>query len=369
MTSIDNLEQVASPALLFDADAIEQNLDVMLKEVGGNPSLLRPHIKTHKCREVLEFHLARGINQVKCATIAEAECAAMAGLPDVLLAYPVVGPNIQRFAGLAEKYPETSFSCLVDDPGILAAIEDSGQAVTLFLDLDCGMHRTGIGPGEAAVELVRKIAGSPGLTFGGIHAYDGHIHDGPVEIRQSRFDEAIQIVDDFLDSLGEAGIEVPLVVSGGSPTFPMHAIRAKSAKITWQASPGTPVLWDAGYGEHYPEMGYTAAALLLTRVISKPVPSHISVDLGHKAVSAENPIENRVRFPGLPDVEFVSQSEEHLVLRCAEADSLPIGFPIIGIPYHVCPSVALHDEAIVVRENSVTGELWEITARGRRLTV
>lgn len=369
MNANANLEDVASPALLFDADAIEQNLDRMLAEVGGNPGLLRPHIKTHKCREVLDMHVERGIRQVKCATIAESECAAMAGLPDVLLAYPIVGPNIFRFFNLMDRYPETSFSCLVDAPDVLNSIEEVGKPITLFLDLDCGMHRTGIGPGETAIGIVQKIVESPILTFGGVHAYDGHIHDSSSEVRQARFEEAMQIVDEFLDSLSESGIDTPLVVSGGSPTFPMHAERSRNSQRPWQASPGTPVLWDAGYEEHYPEMGYTAAALLLTRVISKPTPGQISVDLGHKAVSAENPIANRVRFPSLTDVEFLSQSEEHLVLRCAEAESLPVGTALVGIPYHVCPTVALHNEACVVRNGSATGERWEITARGRRLTV
>lgn len=369
MATIENLDHTASPALLFDADAIEHNLDLMLMEVGNDPSLLRPHIKTHKCRKILDLHLDREIKQVKCATIAEAECAAQAGIPDVLLSYPIIGPNIERFAELARKYQDTFFSCLVDDPGTLDSIENSGHTFTLLLDLDCGMHRTGIGPGKAAIEMIQSIEKSSNLTFGGIHAYDGHIHDAPISIRQARFDEAIKIVDDFIESLVEAGVDVPLVVSGGSPTFPMHATRAKSSSLNWQASPGTPVLWDAGYGEHYPEMGYAPAALLLTRVISKPVSGHISIDLGHKSVSAENPIENRVRFPELSELEFVSQSEEHLVIRCAEADSLPVGYPLIGIPYHVCPSVALHNEAAIVRNKNVTDERWSITARGRKLTV
>jgi len=125
------------------------------------------------------------------------------------------------------------------------------------------------------------------------------------------------------------------------------------------------VLWDAGYGEHIPDLGYEPAAFLLARVVSHPGPGLACLDLGHKAVSAENPITHRVRFPELPGAEFISQSEEHLVIRLAEEDRPPIGRALLGVPYHVCPSVALHDEATILHAGTLTGERWPIEARKR----
>ena len=130
------------------------------------------------------------------------------------------------------------------------------------------------------------------------------------------------------------------------------------------------MLWDSGYGEHYPDLAFDPAAFLLTRVVSHPGPGNfVCLELGHKAVSAENPIENRVRFPGLDVVRFVSQSEEHLVVELSDRSSAPVGLDVIGVPYHVCPSVALHQQATVVRNGQATDEIWKIAARDRILSV
>lgn len=368
MQSIAGLESVPSPALLFDADRIERNIQRMRETVGGDTSLLRPHIKTHKCAEVLQMQ--SDIGQVKCATIAEAELAAKVGVPDVMVAYPLVGPNAQRLVKLSKKFPDTRFSTVVDSEAGIAGLENAtADTMPIFLDFDCGMHRTGVASLDKSLKLVKRVVASEKLTFAGVHAYDGHIHDAARTDRQARFDDAIAEVDKLLARLADSEIEVPLVVSGGSPTFEMHAERARTSSQKWQASPGTPVFWDAGYGEHYPEMEYEPAALLLARVVSKPGTDLICVDLGTKAVSAENPIANRVRFPSIPCLGFVSQSEEHLVIRVEDAASIKIGSELVGIPYHVCPSVALHQHAIVIRDEEVTGETWEIAARNRVITV
>lgn len=380
MNTIAKLETVASPALLFDEDAIRRNLDLMLRIAGGDASRLRPHIKTHKCREILSIQLGMGISQVKCATIAEAELAAIAGVPDVLISYPLVGPNVSRFFRLIETYPNTSFSTLVDCEDSLSAFAASGSTpVSLFVDLDCGMHRTGISPGEAALNLVRSLVTNPAFRFAGLHAYDGHIHDASLETRKERFAVVVALVEDFA-TLVEAHVgPVPLIVSGGSPTFGLHAEHAAGSARPWQCSPGTTVLWDAGYGGNYSDLPFEPAALLLTRVVSHPGATDsgeeasgenlICLDLGHKAVAAENPITRRVFFPSLPEAAFVSQSEEHLVVRIRDRDKWPVGTALLGLPIHVCPTVALHQEARMVVNHAVSGEIWAISARDRRLSV
>lgn len=368
MDPIAGLKSVPSPALLFDADRIERNIQRMKDAVGGDCSLLRPHIKTHKCAEVLRLH--PDIEQIKCATIAEAELAASVGIPDVLVAYPLVGPNAARLVTLAAKFPGTRVSTVVDSEAGINGLENAATGeLPLFLDFDCGMHRTGVSSIDKSVDLVKQIIASEKLIFAGVHAYDGHIHDAALTDRQARFDAAIAEVDRILARLDEENIDVPLVVSGGSPTFGMHAQRAMAATIRWQCSPGTTVLWDAGYGEHYPEMDFEPAAFLMARAVSHPGDGMVCVDLGHKAVSAENPIANRVRFPGVNCLEFMSQSEEHLVLRVENQADIPIGTEMVGVPYHVCPSVALHQQAYVIRDGQITGEKWAIVARDREITV
>lgn len=366
------LNRVGSPSLLFDADAIERNLDRMLDIVGGDAGLLRPHMKTHKCGEILKRQVSRGIESVKCATIAEAELAARSGAKDILLSYPLVGANAERFTRLARMFPDLKIATIADSPeGVLGlATHSSAEHPTpLFLDLDCGMHRTGIGASEAAVDLVQSIVENEALTFAGIHAYDGHIHDASLDARKAAFADAMEVLDELVNRLESEGIEIPLIVSGGSPTFALHAEAAKHSPRPRQASPGTPLLWDAGYGTHYPDLAFDPAAFLLTRVVSHPGENTICVDLGNKAVSAENPIEYRVRFPALPVQKFVGQSEEHLVLEIEDRSRFPVGTEIIGVPYHVCPTVALYQRAVIVRDGKCTDEEWEIEARDRRLTV
>lgn len=370
METIKNLDLTASPALLFDADAITRNLELMLKIVGGDASRLRPHIKTHKCREILTQQLALGITAVKCATIAEAELSALAGVPDVLISYPLVGPNVERFFQLIETYPASRFSALVDEESALAAfIRPGGAPASLFVDLDCGMHRTGIGAGPAAIALVRRLVDEPSLHFAGVHAYDGHIHDASIEDRRTEFETAMALLDGFVEMIEAEVAPVPLIVAGGSPTFGLHAARISLSLRPRQCSPGTTVLWDSGYGGYYDDLPFEPAAFLLTRVISHPGEGRICLDLGHKAVAAENVIARRVRLPAMPEARFVSQSEEHLVVEGIDPAAWPVGSPVIGIPIHVCPTVALHQEARLIRDHTLTGESWDIAARNRRLTI
>lgn len=370
MPSFSGLEKLTSPGLLFDADAIERNLERMLEFVDGNAALLRPHIKTHKCAGILKRQLELGITSVKCATLAEADLSAQVGVPDVLISYPLIGPNVERLAALVESFSGTSFSTVVDSKEGIATLADASFATPLkvFLDLDIGMHRTGISPGDEALALIRSIQSHASLRFAGVHAYDGHIHAADLVVRRTEFDASINLLDQFLGRLDLERIEVPLIVSGGSPTFPFHAARALSSSRPWQCSPGTPVLWDAGYGGNYPDLPFEPAAFLLTRVISLPGKNTACLDLGHKAVSAENPLSNRVRFPNLEELSFLSQSEEHLVVETAQEAPLSIGDAILAIPYHVCPTVALYDEAHIVRDDAATGEVWSIQARRRNLS-
>ena len=64
------------------------------------------------------------------------------------------------------------FSVTADHPGPIAALGDAlaaaGKTVEVLLDVDPGMHRTGIAPGPAAVKLYSQIATTKGLEPGGL---------------------------------------------------------------------------------------------------------------------------------------------------------------------------------------------------------
>ncbi len=354
-----NVADLNSPALLVYPDRVQANIRRMLELVDGDVARLRPHVKTHKMPEVVRLQIEAGIGKFKCATIAEAEMTAQAGAGDVLLAYQPVGPNIARFAALTAAQPKTRFSAIVDSPQIVDEFAKLGGDFALFVDIDCGMGRTGIAA-EDAPALCQKIRETSGVSFAGIHAYDGHVHHPNPEDRRAAFEAAMEPVRKLV-----AETEPPEVVGGGSPTFALHGEK------TWQCSPGTTLLWDAGYGTKFPDLGFELAAVLLTRVASKPGKNRVCLDLGHKAIAAENPMGNRVRFLNLEGATPVMQSEEHLVLELEEAnrEAVNVGDPIYAVPWHICPTVALHEEAQILRDGDFTGETWKIAARVRKLTV
>ncbi|MEJ2583570.1 MAG: D-TA family PLP-dependent enzyme [Robiginitalea sp.] len=356
-------KQIDSPALLIFPERIRHNIEQMV-QIAGDPKRLRPHVKTHKMTEIIRMQQKAGIDKFKCATLAEAEMLARCKAGDVLVAYPLTGPGPDRLATLQKKYPGTRFSSLVDHPESLVALETSakeaGRPIGVFLDLNVGMNRTGIAPDKEAADLYARMISSPLLDCRGLHIYDGHLRD-PDPLKRARdCDRAFESAQKLADRLKDSGFVVPGMVAGGSPTFPFHA-RREGVEL----SPGTTLLWDARYGQQFPEMPFLPAAALLCRVISKPAPGTICLDLGHKAVAAEMDFP-RVSLPQLPDSIQVGQSEEHLVLQYDKADTLPIGTECYAIPMHICPTVIKYPEALVVTGGEVTGR-WQIAARDYHL--
>ena len=362
---VGNEAEVTSPGLLIYPERVNENLQRMIRMV-GDPHRLRPHIKTHKLSAIVNLQVELGIRKCKAATIAEAEMAAQSGARDVLLAAQLVGPNVARFLALSRAFPLVAFSTLVDDSEVIAelnraAIQDS-QIIEVLLDLDVGQHRTGVIPGAKAVELYREIVRSTGLRAGGLHAYDGHMHQSDRRERAAASDAAFALVSALGAELRHEGLPVTRIVCGGTPTFPLHARREAV-----ECSPGTCVLWDAGYAAKLPDLEFLNAAVLFTRVISRPASNRLCLDLGHKAVASEMP-HPRVLFPALPGATAVGHNEEHLILETPRASEFPVGSVLYGLPWHICPTVALHDRVHIVKGGRVT-EDWVVTARARRLSI
>ena len=358
---VSNDQDLPSPALLVYPERIKSNIREMIKMAGG-ASRLRPHVKTHKCREIVALQQDAGINRFKCATIAEAEMLAECKAADVLLAYQPVGPTISRYLDLIRQFPDVRFSAVVDNIESVIQIskltQQVGTSLGLFIDLDVGMHRTGIPPGDEVIRLMESIIEAPAVEFHGWHVYDGHIRESNPDQRQKMVASYFEHVADLV--LSDQEVEV---VAGGSPTFPIHASNTKI-----NLSPGTTLLWDYGYSQTFPDQPFKHAAVLMTRVISKPGPNLVCLDLGHKAVASEMP-HPRVYFPGLSEQPaFRTHSEEHLVMELNESRELEVGAVLYAIPMHICPTVALHSDLIVV-EHGMAKESWKVYARDRRLSV
>ena len=360
---------VLSPGLLFYKDLIRRNIDRMIEMAGGTERL-RPHVKTHKTREIVRMELEAGIAKHKCATLAEAEMLASCGVRDVFLAYNPVGPNCQRLARLAQAYPECRFSVTADSPialqALSAAMKAAGQSVDVLLDLDVGQHRTGIEPGDEAVALYELIDRLPGLKPGGLHVYDGHNHQESLQEREQAVRRLLEPVLDLRAQLDRKGLPTPRLVAGGTPTFPVFA-RLDLPGL--ECAPGTCFLHDHGYGSRFPDMhGFVPAALLLTRVISRPTPTRVTLDLGYKAVASDPPAGKRCVLLNVPSYEPILQNEEHFVVETPAAALFRPGDVVYAVPTHICPTCAMHRQAYAVQNGHVTG-MWDIVARDRVLSI
>jgi D-serine deaminase-like pyridoxal phosphate-dependent protein len=367
--AVHDTSSVFTPALLFYKDLIRRNLARCL-EMAGSPDRLRPHVKTHKTREIVRLELDAGVRKHKVATLAEAEMVAACGAPDVLLAYNLVGPNCQRLAKLVKAYPGCRFSVLADHPAGAAALSEAlaaaGVTVDVLLDVDVGQHRTGVEPGSEAVTLYEQLGRLPGLRPGGLHVYDGHNHQEAYAEREAAVKRQLDPVLAMRDALLKKGLPVPRLVVGGTPTFPVFA---RMDLPGMELSPGTCVLHDHGYGSRFADLsGFTPAALLLTRVISRPTPRRVTFDLGYKAVASDPPAGKRLVLLDVPEYEAVLQNEEHLVIETPAAERFRPGDEAFAVPTHICPTCAMHRQAYVIEGGRVTGT-WDIIARDRVLSV
>lgn len=366
---VSNEEQVDSPALLVFPDRIDANIRRMV-EIAGGPERLRPHVKTYKMPEVVRAQMAQGITKFKCATIAEAEMVAGCDVRDLLLAYQPVGPKIHRLLALCEKFPNTAFSAVVDNPEVMTEIASTfhraGRSLPLFIDVNAGMNRTGIEPGDDALALYKALVETPGVEAAGLHVYDGHIRESDVDARRARVEADWAGTHALVDRIKAAGLPEPVIVAGGTPSFPIHAKR-EAHGLELELSPGTILLWDRGYGTGLPDLPFESAAVLFTRVVSKPAAGTITLDLGTKAVASEMQ-PPRAWFPELPDAKQVGHNEEHMVLEIDGAQDFVVGNGLYAIPWHICPTVALQGEVTVVENGKATGT-WTVAARNRRLTI
>jgi len=243
---IRDARRIPTPSLVVYLDLVQKNIERAIAIADGDASKLRPHVKTHKTAEIIAMEREAGITKHKCATLREAQMLAEAGVTDILIAYQMVGPNVDHLVGLVRAFPDVDFKVIVDHPDAVEMLSlvmaKNGMGMKTMLDLNVGMNRTGIPVGDAAVNLYAQIDESAGLLAWGLHVYDGHIHDESLEARRKACAQSLARVAEMKDRLAAKGLDVPLVVMGGTPTFPIYA---KTPGV--EASPGTFVFHDYGY--------------------------------------------------------------------------------------------------------------------------
>lgn len=365
---ITEVSQIYSPGLLIFRDLVEHNLAAMIQMAGGADRLC-PHCKTHKTREIIRMEKELGIMSHKCATIAEAEMLAGEQVPEILLAYQLVGPNLNRMAELIKRFPESRFTSLIDNPKaaiqLSQTMKSDDSEMGVLIDLNPGMDRTGIDLGPDAMELLEMILTLEGLHLEGLHWYDGQNRQPDPQQRRIAVETGWDQFIRFRDQVLLSGIPIRRIVTAGSGSF---SILAEKGEPNLQLSPGTTVLFDSELAEIFPELPFIPAVAILSRVVSNNRRHQVTLDVGHKSCAADQPAGNRLRFPQFPNAKEIVQTEEHLVLLDPSVDDLDLGDTVIAIPRHACPTTAVHKFAHVIADHRLV-DRWEITARDRQLTL
>ena len=308
--------------------------------------------------------MAAGIRQFKCATIAEAEMLGMVKASKALLAYQPSEVKIKRLIQLIRNYPDTRYAAIIDNQQnaemINRFLEEHGIVLDVYIDINNGNNRTGIIPSKA-LELYRSALDLKAINLRGLHVYDGHIRDHNPNDRKKACDQAYEPVGKLIQILQTEFDLQPEIIAGGSPTFTIHAVRGNVI-----CSPGTTLFWDAGYASTFPDLPFLPAATVITRVVSKPAAGLLCLDLGHKAIASENPIDKRVTFLNIVGLVPTGHSEEHLVVKNTENVPLNTGDLLYGIPYHICPTTALYNEVMIAQGHKIIDH-WEVLARARKI--
>lgn len=359
-------ERVLTPALLVYADFVRRNIEITIELLGGKAKRWRPHLKTTKLAWVVRELVGRGVADFKCATTLELLTATSNGARDVLVAYPVAGASAERVRQIAASFPAVAVSTLVDSPSMVT--EWAGGNVGLFIDVNPGMDRTGVNQErvEEIVDLAKLILRAK-IPFRGLHYYDGHLASLALDERTRAAHGGYDQLMKLAAALPAAGVPVESVITAGTPVFPCSLSYEgfRAARFNHQVSPGTLVFNDLRSLEQLPrEWGYRPAALVLSRVVSRPRPNIVTCDAGHKTVSADAGLPT-CGVLGSAELTPLHPSEEHLPIEVPEGAAAPaLGDLLYLLPKHICPTVNNFDHALIVEQGKIT-RLDRVAARGR----
>jgi D-serine deaminase-like pyridoxal phosphate-dependent protein len=363
---VTSIEDVLSPALVVYPEIVASNVARTLHLLGDDANRWRAHIKTAKLAYTLRMLVERGVRNFKCATTLELLVACRSGAADVLLAYPVIGPNARRACEIANQFPHVRISVLAENEEQVR--QWRGAPVGVFIDINPGMNRTGIEQGQKdkVLRIVRAVEDA-GLEFRGLHYYDGQYGglDEPqrTEAAHAGYDLLLKLVS----AIRGNGMSLPEVITAGTPTFPCSLSYEgfHQGGFVHRVSPGTVVYCDATSLAQLPgEYGYAPAVLVLTQVVSRPHTGIVTCDAGHKAVSADAGVPTCI-VVGHPELMPLAPSEEHLPMALEGGAAGPqVGDALYLLPRHVCPTVNNFDSALLVRDGQIAS-VEKVSARGR----
>jgi D-serine deaminase-like pyridoxal phosphate-dependent protein len=349
-TSIGDLE---TPCVLIDLDLVEANLAHAQAEIDRLGMRLRPHIKTHKLPRFAKRQIELGSVGITVQKLGEAEVMADAGLTDIFLPYNIVGPT--KLARLKSLNDRVVLAVTADSPDTVAgyaATFADGKPLTVLVECDTGMGRCGVQNPAQALALARHIGMSPGLRFGGLMTYP------PSGAR----DKAEAWLAEAKTLLAQAGIDCPVISSGGTPDI----WKGHADSVVSEYRPGTYIYFDRSQVKAGAADWDDCALTVLATVVSRPTATRVVIDAGSKTLTSDTlGMTGFGHIVGYEDASVRSLSEEHGVIDLASPSDLPrIGETLRIIPNHACVVSNLFDEVHLIR----AGELVEtvpVAARGK----
>ena len=352
-----SIHDLSTPALVLDLDLCQQNLRKMSSFFADRPAQLRPHFKNHKCPELARLQLNAGsVVGMTCAHIGEAEVLVERGFDNILIANQVVGSGkVDRLARMAQR---STLAVAVDDMSQATAISQAatavGVTVGLLMEIDIGMNRCGVSPGESALPLAEKLVTLNGTELRGIQAYEGHIvYINDREQRDRLTRESIKLAVDTRDLLHRQGVRIGTISGGSSSTY---QITGATEGVT-EIQAGSYATMDWRYQQLAPE--FQIALSLLATVISRRKNLAI-LDVGVKRLGSEFGVPT---IKNVPDVDIPTfGSEEHLVVH--SVPSWRVGDTVEVIPSHACTTCNLYPEMFVHQAGRVI-DVWPIEGRER----
>ena len=357
MTRPQTVADIPTPALLVDVPALERNIRRMAEFFAAGPCRLRPHFKAHKTPEIARRQLAAGsCTGLTCATVSEAEVAADF-CHDILIANEVLGPGkAARVAALARR---VDITVAVDSPAALrdiaAAAGDASVQVGVLVDVNVGLPRCGIAPGEEALALARRVTDTAGVRLHGVMGYEGHVVG--IEERARREASARQAMDRLLSTvrmIRDAGLPCDIVSAGGTGTYD---ITGRIDGVT-EIQAGSYVLMDTAYARL--DIPFEQALSVLGTVLSRPTPTLCVADCGHKSCTFDH---GNPSVKGIDGASVLHLSDEHTVISLPAHAEIEPGDPIQLWPSHIDPTINLHDVLYAIEEETVL-DVWPIAARG-----
>jgi D-serine deaminase-like pyridoxal phosphate-dependent protein len=329
---------------------------------------LRPHAKTHKSAEIARLQMAAGAVGICCAKLGEAEALADAGIESIFVTSPVV--TDQAFARVARLNARMKdLMIVVDNPrcveGLASAVAASGKTLKILVDVDIGLHRTGIAPGQPAIALARQIIAADGLSFEGLQGYAGQLqHIEAFEDRRTKAESASRLLAETRDGLKAAGIACPIISGGGTGTFNIDT----ETRVYTELQAGSYVFMDKQYGDvriaNAAPLPFETSLFVQTTVISATMPGLVTTDAGLKSFATEAGAP--VIASGAPAGAnyFFFGDEQGGVMLGGEVKSMALGSNLRCTAPHCDPTVNLYDFYHVVDGDRLVA-IWPIEARGR----